>query len=119
MTVHTPPTDHDRAGNATGVRRYTENGCEVTVIADPADARQTLYGTVTRHGVLVGSYYRADRVRRSDWRIVTALGLPLTLDGRPVELVAEDAAVVVLSTALTARDSVEAEQRLRAVMHQH
>jgi Trk K+ transport system NAD-binding subunit len=40
----------------TVVRRFTENGCEVTaIIADPADAQQTLYGTVTHNGTLVGS----------------------------------------------------------------
>ena len=83
------------------------------IVADPADAQQTLYGTVTRDGVPVGSYYCADRVRQSDWRIVTALGLPLTLDGEPVNPVSEGAAAVMLTTILTARDSYEAEQRLR------
>lgn len=95
-------------------RRFTDNGCQVTaIVADPADAQQTLYGTVTRHGRLVGSYYCADRARQSDWRIVTALGPPLTLDGRPVHPVSESAAVHVLTTVLTARDSSETEQRLR------
>jgi hypothetical protein len=47
-------------------RPFTENGCEVTaIVADPADVQQVLYGTVTRDGVLVGSYYCADRVRQS------------------------------------------------------
>lgn len=96
------------------VRRFTDNGCEVTaVVADPADAQHTLYGVVTRRGVLVGSYYCADRIRQSDWRIVTALGLPLELDLRPVIPVSESAAVHVLTTVLTARDSFEVEQRLR------
>jgi hypothetical protein len=106
MTPHDVPE--------TVVRRFAENGCEVTaIVADPADAQQTWYGTVTREGALVGSYYCADRVRQSDWRIVTALGVPVTLDGQPVNPVSEDAAVVVLTTILTARDSFEAEQRLR------
>jgi hypothetical protein len=96
------------------IRRFTENNCEVTaIVADPADAQQTLYGTVTRDGRLVSSYYCADRVRQSGWHIVTALGLPLTLDGQPVNPVSEGAAVVVLTTVLTARDSFEVEQRLR------
>ncbi|MEV8438803.1 hypothetical protein AB0425_15625 [Actinosynnema sp. NPDC051121] len=95
-------------------RRFTENGCDVTaIVADPADAQQTLYGTVTRHGTLVGSYYCADRARQSDWRIVTALGHHLALDGQPVHPVSESAAVHVLTTVLTARDSFEVEQRLR------
>lgn len=95
-------------------RRFTENDCDVTAIgADPADPQETLYGVVTHHGRLVGSYYCADRVRQADWRIVTALGLPLTLDGQPVNPVSESAAVLVLTTILTARDSFEVEQRLR------
>lgn len=77
MTVHTTPTDHDPADIEIVVRRFTENDCEVTaIVADLADAQQTLYGTVTRHGRLVGSYYCADRVRQSDWRIVTAFDPP-------------------------------------------
>lgn len=96
------------------VRRFTENDCEVTaIVADPADAQQTLYGIVTHDGRLVGTYYCADRVRQADWCIVTALGLPLTLDGRPVNPVSEGAAVLVLTTIPTARDSYEVEQRLR------
>lgn len=95
-------------------RRFTENGCEVTaIVADPADAQQTFYGTVTRDGVLVGSYYCVDRVRQSDWRVVTALGLSLTLDGQPVHPVSEGAAIHILTTVLTARDSFEAERPLR------
>lgn len=66
---------------------------------------------------LVGSYYCADRVRQSDWHIVTALGIPLTLDGQPVNPVSEGAAVIVLTTILTSRDSFEAEQRLRDATH--
>ncbi|QFZ18496.1 hypothetical protein [Saccharothrix syringae] len=110
-------TPHDTPEIEIVVRRFTDNGCQVTaVVADPADAQQTLYGTVTRNGTLVGSYYCADRVRQSDWRIVTALGLPLELDRRPVTPVSESAAVQVLTTVLTARDSDEVEQRLRAAI---
>jgi hypothetical protein len=90
------------------VRRFTENGCEVTaIVADPADAQQTLYGTVTRDGVLVGSYYCADRVRQTDWRIVTAQGNHLL----PVS---EGAAVIVLTTILTEGDPRVIQKRLRA-----
>ena len=96
------------------VRHFTENDCEITaIVADPADAQQTLYGVVTHHGQLVGSYYCADRVRQADWRIVTADGDSLILDRRPVNPVSEGAAVIVLTTILTARDSYEVEQRLR------
>lgn len=106
MTSHEVPE--------TVIRRFTENGCEVTaIVADPADAQQTLYGTVTRDGTLVGSYYCTDRVRQSDWHIVTALGVPLTLDGQPVNPVSEGAAVLILTTILTSPDSFEVEQRLR------
>lgn len=105
-------TPHDGPEIETVTRRFTENGCEViAIVDDPGDARQTLYGTVTRHGTLVGSYYCADRAGQTDWRIVTALGLPLTHDRHPVRLDAESAAVRVLTTVLTARDSFEAEQR--------
>lgn len=98
----------------TVVRRFTENGCKViAIVADPADAQQTLYGTVTRNGALVGSYYCADRVRQSDWHIVTADGHHVTLDGPPAHPVSEGAAIVMLTTILTARDSCEVEQRLR------
>lgn len=107
-------TPHPVPEIETVVHRFTENDCEVTaIVADPADAQQTLYGVVTQHGRLVGSYYCADRVRQADWRIVTALGLPLILDGCPVNPVSEGAAVLVLTTILTARDSYEVEQRLR------
>jgi hypothetical protein len=89
----------------TVVRRFTENGCEVTaIVADPADTQQTLSGTVTRNGVLVGRYYCADRINLSDWHIVSALGTPLALDGHPSS---EGAAVVVLTSILTAHDRDE------------
>lgn len=45
-----------------------------SVVADPADAQQVLYGTVTRDGVLIGSYYCTDRSRQSGWRVVIANG---------------------------------------------
>ncbi|MFC6091595.1 hypothetical protein [Saccharothrix lopnurensis] len=112
----TATTAHTPADIEISPRRFTENGCQVTaIVVDPAGTR-TLYGTVTRKGAFVGSYYRADRVRRSSWRIVTALGLPLTLDRHPVDLPSEGAAVHVLTTVLTARDSYEAEQRLREAL---
>lgn len=77
MTAHNPPEVEIVA------RSSTENGCKVTsIIYDPADAQLILYGTVTRDGVLVGSYYCADRVRQRDWRIVAADGHELTLDRR-------------------------------------
>ncbi|TWP46044.1 hypothetical protein FKR81_37360 [Lentzea tibetensis] len=98
----------------TVVRRFTDNGCEVTsVVNEPADAQQVLYGNVTRDGVLVGSYYPADRVRQSDWRIVTADGDHLCLGGHPVTAPYEGDAVFVLTTILTARESHEVERLLR------
>ncbi|MEV6712703.1 hypothetical protein AB0M48_11745 [Lentzea sp. NPDC051208] len=94
-------------------RSFTENGCTVTaIIYEPADAQQILYGTVTRDGVLVGSYYCADRIRQQDWRIVTADGHDLTLDGNPVRPLDEGSAVIVLTTILTAPKD-EIDQRLR------
>lgn len=117
MTVHTTPAGHDSADIEIVVRRFTESGCEVTaIVADPADAQQTLYGTVTRDGRFVGSYYCVDRARQSDWRIVTAFDPPLVLDGRPVNPVSESAAVIVLTTILTTRDSFGIEQRLREAL---
>lgn len=48
------------------VDRFRENGYEVTsIVADPGDAQQVLYGVVTRDGVLVGSYYCTDQARQS------------------------------------------------------
>ncbi|ANZ35979.1 hypothetical protein BBK82_07715 [Lentzea guizhouensis] len=94
-------------------RSFTENGCTVTsIIYDPADAQQILYGTVTRDGVLVGSYYCADRIRQQDWRIVTADGHDLTLDGNPVRPFDQGSAVIVLTTILTAPKD-EIDQLLR------
>jgi hypothetical protein len=107
MTTHNPPEAEIVA------RSFTESGCQVTsVIYDPADAQQILYGVVTRDGVLVGSYYCADRVRQCDWRIVTADGHEPTLDGTPVRPRDEGSAVIVLTTILTAPEH-EIDQRLR------
>jgi hypothetical protein len=107
MTPHTVP-DVEIV-----IRHYTEEDCKVTaVVADPADAQRTLYGTVTHEGRLVGSYYCADLIR-DDWRIVTADGTHLTLDDRPVNPVSEGAAIVVLTTILTGHDQNEIDQRLR------
>jgi len=98
----------------TVVRRFVENGCEVTaIVADPADAQQVLFGTVTRDGVLVGSYYCADRIRQIDWHIVTADGDHLSFDGHPVNPVSEGAAVIVLTAILTGHDQREIDRQLR------
>lgn len=107
MTTHNP---HEAEFVA---RSFTENGCTVTsIIYDPADAQQILYGTVTRDGVLVGSYYCTDHIRQQDWRIVTADGHDLTVDGTPVRPLDEGSAVIVLTTILTAPKH-EIGQRLR------
>uniref|UniRef100_UPI003F496C3C hypothetical protein n=1 Tax=Amycolatopsis sp. CA-096443 TaxID=3239919 RepID=UPI003F496C3C len=84
------------------VRRFPQNGCEVTaVVADPADAQQTIYGTVTRDGTLVGSFYCANQVAQTDWRIVTGRGHATTRDDRPVTLETDAEAIFALTTALT------------------
>ena len=107
MTAQNPPEAEVVA------RSFTENGCTVTsIVYDPADAQQILYGTVTRDGVLVGSYYCADRIRQQDWRIVTADGHDLAVDGTPVRPLDEGSAVIVLTTILTAPKH-EIDQRLR------
>lgn len=80
------------------VRRFREDDFEVTaVVVDPADAQQILYGTVTRNGVLVGSYYCTDRIRQSGWRVVTADGQHLTFGNEPVELTYDGDAVFLLT----------------------
>ncbi|EWC64547.1 hypothetical protein UO65_0154 [Actinokineospora spheciospongiae] len=108
-------TSQDTPDIEIDVRRFTVDDCEVTVVvADPLDAQQTLYGTVTRHGVLVGSYYCADRIRQREWRVVPANTHDLTVDGRPVHPVDEAAAVLVLTNVLTA-PAHEIDQRLREV----
>ena len=81
------------------VRRFTDNGCEVaSVVADPADAQQVLYGTVTRDGKLVGSYYCADGARQFTWHVVTADGHHLCTDGVPLDIGFEGHAVYALTT---------------------
>lgn len=96
------------------VRRFVENDCEVTtVVIDPADAQQTLYGTVTHHGRLIGSYHCTDLVRQRGWRIVTATGEYLSLDGVELRPPWEGDAVIVLTTILTGHDQDEIDQRLR------
>lgn len=67
------------------VPQFTENGRTVTcVISNPADAQQTLYGTVTRpDGRLVGTYYPADRIRGQHWRVVTADGTHYNAESEP------------------------------------
>ncbi len=108
-----PMTTYDPYEADFVARGFTENGCQVTaIIYDPADAQQILYGTVTRDGALVGSYYCADRIRQQDWRIVTADGHELTLDGAPVRPRDEGSAVIVLTSILTAPKH-EIDQRLR------
>ncbi|MDX3663680.1 hypothetical protein PV646_40905 [Streptomyces sp. ID05-26A] len=80
------------------IRTFQDNGCVVTsVVADPADAQQVLYGTVTRDGILIGSYYCADRVRQSGWRVVDANGEHIAIDGQPVELSHDGDAVYLLT----------------------
>lgn len=97
------------------VRHFVENDCEVTtVVIDPADAQQTLYGTVTHHGRLVGSYYCVDIMRQRGWRIVTADGEHLSLDGVELCPPSEGDAVIVLTTILTGHNQREIDQRLRA-----
>ncbi|MCX2948969.1 hypothetical protein [Lentzea sp. NEAU-D7] len=89
-------TSHTHA--ETVVDRFLENGFVVTsVVADPADAQQVLYGTVTRNGVLVGSYYCTDRIRQSGWRVVTADGQHLAFGNEPVELTYDGDAVFLLT----------------------
>lgn len=74
------------------VRRYRENGCDVmAVIEDPADAQRTVYVTVTRAGVLRGSYHPADPIRQDRWCVVRP-------DGDPVPVESETAALLALIT---------------------
>ncbi|WP_410658352.1 hypothetical protein [Amycolatopsis sp. lyj-112] len=76
-------------------RTNAENGCTVTgVVIDPADRQQLLYGTVTGpDGAFVGSYFPADIVRQSEWRVVTA-------DGSEYPAPSEGHAVLALTTTL-------------------
>ena len=97
------------------VRRFTEDDCEVTtVVIDPADAQQTLYGTVTHNGRLVGSYHCTDLVRQQGWRIVTATGEYLNLDGVELRPPWEGDAVWVLTRILTGHEQDEIDRQLRA-----
>ncbi|GAA2975869.1 hypothetical protein [Actinokineospora diospyrosa] len=101
----TPEAPDDRYFAA---RSFTEDGgCEVTAIVfDPEDAQQTWYGYVTRHGVLIGSFFCADRVRQRDWHIVTSEGVHIVLDSPDIHPIGESVAVMVL-TGL--RDGSDAE----------
>ncbi len=76
-------------------RTNTENECTVTgMVIDPADQQQLLYGTVTGpDGCFIGSYFPADIVRQSEWRVVTA-------DGAEYPAPSEGHAVVALTTTL-------------------
>lgn len=81
----------------TVVRRSRENDFEViSVVVDPADAQQILYGTVTRDGVLVGSYYCTDQFRQSGWRVLGPDGTHLVFGDEPVELTCDGDAVFLL-----------------------
>jgi hypothetical protein len=92
------------------VRRFTDNGCQVTsVVADPADAQQVLYGTVTRDGKLIGSYYCTDGALQFTWHVVTADGDHLCADGVPLAIDFEGHAVYALTT-LTEESRREATQ---------
>ena len=71
------------------VRRYRENGCDITaVIEDPADAQRTVYATVTRAGVLRGSYHPADPIRQERWHVVRPDGDPTPVESEPAALLA-------------------------------
>lgn len=89
------------------VRTFQENGCVVTsVVADPADAQQVLYGTVTRDGVLIGSYHCTDRVRQSGWRVVAANGEHVASGGQAADLNYEGDAVYLLTITPSPRKSI-------------
>ena len=84
------------------VRTVHDNGCVVTsVVADPADAQQVLYGTVTRDGVLIGSYYCTDRARQSGWRVVAANGEYVASGGGVADLNYEGEAIYLLTITPT------------------
>ncbi|UUV28577.1 hypothetical protein NQK81_27780 [Amycolatopsis roodepoortensis] len=76
-------------------RTDIDNECTVTgVVIDPADRQQLLYGTVTGpDGRFIGSFFPADIVRQSEWRVVTA-------DGAEYRAPSEGHAVVALTTTL-------------------
>jgi hypothetical protein len=88
------------------IRIFQANGCVVTsVVADPSDAQQVLYGTVTRDGVLIGSYYCTDRVRQSGWRVVAANGEHVALEGQTADLGYEGDAVYLLTLTTSPSES--------------
>jgi hypothetical protein len=116
----TTMTSPDAPEIAVVIRRMIQHGCEVTtIIADPADQQQTLYGTVTRDGALVGSFYCTDRIRQEGWRIVTATGEYLTVDGDPVAPVSEPAAIWVLTSILAGGDQHDIDRQLRDTIRPH
>jgi hypothetical protein len=105
----------------TVVRNVHENGCRVTsVIADPADAQQILYGTVSRDGVLIGSYYCTDQARQSGWRVVTANGEHLTYNGTAVSFADHGDALYLLTALIPGDDSDEVQRHIRrlAILNQ-
>ncbi|WP_394617366.1 hypothetical protein JNUCC0626_48550 [Lentzea sp. JNUCC 0626] len=93
------------------VRATTVNDCTVTVIHDSNDPTKIIYGTVERRGALVGSLHCVDHILQRGWQIVAGYGL-LAHNRRTVRLDTVAAAVEVLTTVLTARDSFEVERRL-------
>lgn len=105
----------------TVVRNFHENGCQVTsVIADPADAQQVLYGTVSRDGVLIGSYYCTDQARQSGWRVVIANGDHLTYNGTAVSFADHGDALYLLTVLVSGDDPDEVQRHIRrlAVLNQ-
>ena len=81
----------------TVARRYREHDCDVVaIIADPADQQTTIYATVTRAGVLLGSYYPADPIRQTGWHVVHSDPLRHSADPCPVE--SETDALIALIT---------------------
>ncbi|MDX8053778.1 hypothetical protein SK571_30790 [Lentzea sp. BCCO 10_0798] len=91
-----------------------------SVIADPADAQQVLYGTVSRDGVLIGSYYCTDQARQSGWRVVAANGEHVTYNGTAVSFADHGDALYLLTALIPGDDSDEVERHIRrlAVLNQ-
>lgn len=87
------PSNIETPGSEYVVRSYDEQGCQVTtVIRDPDDAQEIVYGTVTRDGKLLGSFYPQDRIRQIGWRVVT-------VDGRQIDVRYDGEAVMLLVLA--------------------